>query len=85
MALLYDEHLVDTIIYENTDLSGNMIMEIRDLVLSYLQIGLHTSNEKYRISPSKIEMYTNTTLHNNTERIDSCKVLEVTDDEGEIH
>ena len=49
MVLIYDGHLGDTIIARNTDLSGNIIMEIRDLVLSYLHIGLHTDNSKYRI------------------------------------
>ena len=46
MALLYDEHLGITIITGNTDLSGNIIMKIRDLVLSYLHIVLHTGDTK---------------------------------------
>ena len=49
MVLLYDEHVGNTIVAGNTDLSGNLILEIRDLVLSYLHIGLHTGDSKYRI------------------------------------
>ena len=49
MVGLYEEHLGDTIIYGNTYLSVNIIMEIRDLVLSYLRIGLHTGYAKYSI------------------------------------
>ena len=49
MVLLYDENLGETIIYGNTYLSGNIILESRDLVLSYLHISLHTGDEKYRI------------------------------------
>ena len=45
MVLLYDYHLGDTIISRNTYLSENIIMEIRDLVLSYLHIGLRTGYE----------------------------------------
>ena len=48
MVILYDEHLGDTIIAGNSDLRGNIMMEIRDLVLSFLHIGLHTGYEKYR-------------------------------------
>ena len=46
MFLLDDEHLGNTIIYGNADLSGNIISESRDLVLSSIQIGLHTGDEK---------------------------------------
>ena len=49
MVLLYGGHLSDTISYANIYLSGNIILEGRDLVLSYLHIGLHTSNAKYSI------------------------------------
>ena len=49
MVLLYDEHLGDTIIAGNTDLIRNIITENRDLVLYYLNIGLHTDDEKCRI------------------------------------
>ena len=49
MVLLCDGHLGDTIIDGDIDLSGNIIMEIRDLVLSYLHNGLHTGDKKYRI------------------------------------
>ena len=49
MVLLYNEHLGDTIISENTDISENITLENRDLVLSYLHIRIHTGNAKYRI------------------------------------
>ena len=49
MVILYEENLDDTIIAGNTDLSGNIIMENRDLFLSYLHIGLHTGDAKYII------------------------------------
>ena len=49
MIILYDDHLGDTIISGNIDLSENIMMESRYLVLSSLQIGLHTSDTKYRI------------------------------------
>ena len=49
MVLLYDEHLGDTIISGNTDVSRNIIMESRDLVLYYIHIGLHNGYAKYRI------------------------------------
>ena len=42
MVILYDKQLGDTIIVGNTDISGNIIIEIRDLVPSFLHIGLHT-------------------------------------------
>ena len=44
MDLLDDEHLGDTIISGNKDLISNRILESRDLVLSYLHIGLHTGD-----------------------------------------
>ena len=49
MVLLYVEHLGDTIISGNTDLRGNIILEIRGLVLSSLHIFLHTGDAKYMI------------------------------------
>ena len=49
MIILYDDHLGDTIISGNIDLSENIMMESRYLVLSSLKIGLHTSDTKYRI------------------------------------
>ena len=49
MILPYDGHLGDNIIYWNAYLNRNIIMEIRDLVLSYIHIGIHTSDTKYRI------------------------------------
>ena len=49
MVPLDDEHLCDTIIAGNIDISSNYIMEIRDLVLSYLHIGIQIVDEKYRI------------------------------------
>ena len=49
MVLLYDENLGDTIIDGDKDISINIIMESRDLVLSYLHIRLHTGDANYRI------------------------------------
>ena len=49
MVLLYDNNLGNTIIAGNKYLGGNIILESRDLVLSYLHIGIHTGYEKYRI------------------------------------
>ena len=49
MVLVYDENLGDIIISRNTYLSVDIIIEIRDLVLSYLHIGLHTGDAKYSI------------------------------------
>ena len=46
MVLLYDGHLGDTIITENTELSGNIILKIRHLILSYPHIGIHTGDKK---------------------------------------
>ena len=85
MVILYGGHLGDTISSGNTDLRVNIIMESRDLVLSYLHICLHTSNAKYIIQPSKTETSKNITLHKITERIESCKILEVPDYEVSIH
>ena len=53
MILLYDGHLGDTIINGNTDRSGNIILEIRDLVLSYLHIGQHTHYENIGFNQAK--------------------------------
>ena len=49
MVLLYEEPLGDTRVAGNTDIRGNIIMETKDLVLSYLHIGLHTGDAKYTI------------------------------------
>ena len=49
MDILYDEHLGDTIITGNTGLSGNISTKRRDLVLSYLHIGLQISDKKQSI------------------------------------
>ena len=49
VVLIYDYHLGDTIIAGNKYLSGNTMMESRDLVLSYPHIGLRTGDTKYRI------------------------------------
>ena len=62
MVLLYDGHLSDTIISGDTYLSGNGIVEIRDLVLSSLRSGLHNGDAKYRIYSRKTETVTNITI-----------------------
>ena len=82
MVIIYDGQQGDTIIDRNTELSGNIIIKIRDLVISYLHIGLHNINAKYKIQPSKTETVTNITFHKITVRVESCKILGVTDDEG---
>ena len=82
MVLLYEGHLGDTIIAGNINLGVNIILVSIYLVPSYLLIGLHTSNEKYRISQSKTETLTNITFHEINERIEYFEMLEVTDDEG---
>ena len=69
MILLYDEHLGDTIISGNTNLRKTIILESRELVLSYLQFGLHSGDEKYTIQLSKIEAVTNINFHKITERV----------------
>ena len=46
---------------------------------------IHIVGAKYSIYSRKTENSTNITIHNITERIESHKILEVTDDEGEIH
>ena len=46
MAFLDDEHFDDTIIAGITDILGNRIIEIRDLILSSLHIGLRTGDAK---------------------------------------
>ena len=48
-VLLYGKHLGDTNITENTYLSKNIILETRNLVLSYLQIGQQTGNANHGI------------------------------------
>ena len=49
MDFLYDKHLGDTIISGNTDFIGNIIIEGRGLVISYLHIDTHTGDAKYRV------------------------------------
>ena len=49
MILLDDDHVGDTIIVGNIYLRGNIIMESRDSVPSYLRISLHAGDEKYSI------------------------------------
>ena len=39
----------------------------------------------YFIRNNRAETVTNITIHKNTERIESYKILEVTDEEGETH
>ena len=46
MSFLDDDHLGDTIIAGITDILGNRILEIRDLILSSLHIGLRTGDAK---------------------------------------
>ena len=53
MVPLDNEHSVKTIISENADHIGNIIVESRYSVLSYLQIVLHTGDKKYNIYSSK--------------------------------
>ena len=85
MVIIDDKNLGNTIITGNIDLSRNIIMYSRDLVLSYIHIGIHTGDEKYRTKSRKPKTFKNITIKKFTERIDSYKVLEVTDDEGAIH
>ena len=49
MIIIDDGHLCDTVIADNIDLIRNNILESRYLVLSYLQIGLHTADANYSI------------------------------------
>ena len=49
MVLLYHGNLCDNIIAGDTYLGVNVIMESRDLFLSYIHISLHTGDVKYRI------------------------------------
>ena len=49
MVLLYEKYFGDTIIAGNTDISGNIILELIELVPYSLHIGLHTGDAKYRI------------------------------------
>ena len=49
MVLLYDEHLGDNIIAGDIYISRIIVTERRDLELSYIHIGLHTDDAKYRI------------------------------------
>ena len=84
MVPLYDENLGDTIFAGNKYLSGNIIMKNRDLVLSYLHLGLHNGDAKYRINSSKTETVTNITIHKINERIEYYRFMEITDYEGVI-
>ena len=49
MVLIDDEPLGDTIISRNTVISGNIMTKRIELVLSYINIGIHTGDAKYRI------------------------------------
>ena len=49
LVILNYEHLCDTIISGNIYLIVNEILESRDLVLSYIHIGIHIGDAKYRI------------------------------------
>ena len=49
MVLLDENHLGDTIISGNTNLSRSNILEIIDLVLSSPHINMNTFDAKYRI------------------------------------
>ena len=53
MVILYDGHLGDTIIYIDVDLRGNIILERRELVLSYLHNEPHIGSAKHRIEAGK--------------------------------
>ena len=70
-----------TTLVMTTDLSSKNVPESRDLVISYL----HMSSEKCRIYSRKTETATNITIKKMTESLDYNTILEVTDDEGEIH
>ena len=59
-------------------------MESRDLVLSYLHIGLHTRYEKKDLTKKNRNGH-KYYLSENYWNIESYKSLEVTDDEGAIH
>ena len=84
MILLDDENWGNTTISRNTYLIRNSTLEVRDLIISSLHIGIHTDDKKYRFKSSKIEAVTNINIHKITERIESYTILEVTDDEGSI-
>ena len=49
MVFIYNRHLGDTIISGNTDLIRNISFESIYLFLSYINIGLHSGDAKYRI------------------------------------
>ena len=70
-----------TTLVMTTDFSSKNVPESRDLVISYL----HMSSEKCRIYSRKTETATNITIKKMTESLDYNTILEVTDDEGEIH
>ena len=46
IVILDDEHLGDTIFSGNKDLRSNIVLEIRDLVLSSIHIVIHTGDTK---------------------------------------
>ena len=71
-----------TTVVMTKDISRNRILESRDCFLSYIQIGLHTSDEKYRIHSNKTETATDITIHKMSERLESNNILEGIDDEG---
>ena len=56
MVILDDKLLGDTIISGNIDISGNLIMENRDLVLSYLRIGLQNGDKNTGSNQAKQKM-----------------------------
>ena len=85
MVIIDDKNLGNTIITGNIDLSRNIIMYSRDLVLSFIHIGIHTGDEKYRTKSRKPKTFKNITIKIFTERIESYTILEVTDIEGAIN
>ena len=85
MILLDDKDFGGTIIARNVDIRGNILTEIRELVLPSQQIDTHVGDKKIRIYSRKTEMATNITINKMTENIESNTILEFTDAEGEIH
>ena len=85
MILLDDKDFGGTIIARNVDIRGNILTEIRELVLPSQQIDTHVGDKKIRIYSRKTEMATNITINRMTENIESNTILEFTDAEGEIH
>ena len=85
MILLDDKDFGGTIIARNVDIRGNILTEIRELVLPSQQIDTHVGDKKIRIYSRKTEMATNITINKMSENIESNTILEFTDAEGEIH